>query len=100
VEEHHGVVVTSNGLVFANARDGKFRAFDADNGKVLWTATVPAGTQGMPAAYELNGREYIVIAASGPVSSGRPAAGGGGFGGAPLPPGVQRAYIAYALPGK
>jgi hypothetical protein len=35
--EHHGMVVTSTGLVFANARDCKLRAFDADNGKVLWT---------------------------------------------------------------
>jgi quinoprotein glucose dehydrogenase len=95
--EHHGMVVTSTGLVFANARDGKLRAFDADNGKVLWTMNVPAGTQGIPAMYEANGRQYLVIPASGPMSAGRPA-GGGGFGGTPLPPGVQRAYIAYALP--
>jgi quinoprotein glucose dehydrogenase len=69
--ERRGIVVTSTGLLFVNCLDGKIRAYDADSGKVLWTATLPAGTQGIPAMYEVNGRQYLVVAAAAPEVSGR-----------------------------
>ncbi|MFO1401413.1 MAG: PQQ-binding-like beta-propeller repeat protein [Steroidobacteraceae bacterium] len=61
-----GAVVTAGNLVFiAASMDDKFRAFDADTGKVLWTARLPAGGQATPMTYAVDGRQYVVIAAGG-----------------------------------
>jgi quinoprotein glucose dehydrogenase len=38
--QHHGLVVTSTGLLFVATTDGKLRAYDTDNGAVLWTRTL------------------------------------------------------------
>ena len=91
--------MTAGGLVFAaTAQDRQLRAYDRDNGDVLWSYTLPGGSEGIPATYELDGRQYLAV----PV-----AAGAGLF--APLlepapapapavPPGLDRAYIVFALP--
>lgn len=61
-----GAITTAGGLVFiASSIDGFMRAFDTNNGEVLWEATLPAGGQATPMTYELNGRQYVVIAAGG-----------------------------------
>jgi quinoprotein glucose dehydrogenase len=61
-----GAITTAGGLVFiASSMDGFIRAFDTNNGEVLWQAMLPAGGQATPMTYELNGRQYIVIAAGG-----------------------------------
>jgi quinoprotein glucose dehydrogenase len=61
-----GGVVTAGGLIFiAASRDEKFRAFDKRNGKVLWEFQLPAGGYATPATYEVDGRQYVVIAAGG-----------------------------------
>jgi len=57
-------VVTAGGLIFAGTRDRKVRALDSDTGKVLWEATVDAALEGMPAVYEVAGREYVVFCAA------------------------------------
>jgi len=95
--EHHGIVVTSTGLVFVNSRDGKIRAFDEDDGKVLWSATLPAGTEGIPAMYEVNGRQYLVVPASSPLGFGRqiPSFGAAGASSNNAAP---SGYVAFALP--
>jgi quinoprotein glucose dehydrogenase len=59
-----GPVVTAGGLIFAGTRDRRFRALDTRNGKVLWEFELNAGLEGMPAVYELDGREYIAVCAS------------------------------------
>jgi quinoprotein glucose dehydrogenase len=86
-------LVTAGGLLFvATAQDKMLRAYDRDNGKVLWSREVPTGSEGIPATYEVDGRQYVVF----PV-----AAGAGTFAPtlAPPPAGPQsdRAYIAFAL---
>ena len=61
-----GAIVTAGGVVFiAGSLDDKFRAFDADTGKVLWLAKLPAGGQATPMTYTANGRQYVVLAAGG-----------------------------------
>jgi quinoprotein glucose dehydrogenase len=61
-----GGVVTAGGLIFiAASRDEKFRAFDKRNGKVLWEFQLPVGGYATPATYEVDGRQYVVIAAGG-----------------------------------
>lgn len=65
-ENYGGSVVTAGGLVFiAASRDEKIRAFDADNGKILWEHDLPAGGYATPAVYELHGKQYLVIACGG-----------------------------------
>ena len=78
-----GPIVTAGGLVFIGATnyDKKFRAFDAKTGKLLWETTLPFAGNATPATYEVNGRQYVVIAA------------GGGKRGAPS----GGTYVAFAL---
>ena len=61
----NGPVVTASGLVFIATKDeGKLRAYDEESGKVLWETDLPAASEGVPAVYEVDGREYIVICAA------------------------------------
>ncbi|MEJ7912216.1 MAG: PQQ-binding-like beta-propeller repeat protein [Chitinophagaceae bacterium] len=65
-ENYGGPVVTAGGLVFiAATKDGKFRAFNKRNGKMLWETALPAPGFATPATYEINGKQYIVIACGG-----------------------------------
>ncbi|HEY4030146.1 MAG TPA: pyrroloquinoline quinone-dependent dehydrogenase [Caulobacteraceae bacterium] len=83
-------VATASDLLFmATSSDRKFRARDADTGKVIWEYDLPAASEGVPAVYQSGGREFIVI----------PVGGNGlftnGFG---LPKPGPNQYIAFALP--
>ncbi len=62
-----GEIVTGGGLVFIAGAlgDPHFRAFDIDNGAVLWTADLPAPGNATPMTYSIHGRQYVVIAAGG-----------------------------------
>ncbi len=83
-ENYGGPLVTAGGLLFIAATDydRKFRAFDKQTGKLLWETTLPAAGNATPATYEVNGRQFVVIAA------------GGGKWGAPS----GGAYVAFAIP--
>jgi quinoprotein glucose dehydrogenase len=90
-----GVAVTAGGLIFvATSSDRKFRAYDQDNGKVIWEYALPAGSDGVPAVYEAAGREYIVIPVGGAGQTPPKAASA-----KELPPGPG-GYMAFALPKK
>jgi quinoprotein glucose dehydrogenase len=82
-----GPVVTAGGLVFIAATifDRKFRAFDKLTGELLWETTLPFAGNATPAVYEVSGREFVVIYASGHFK-GRPYDPRGGI------------YAAFALP--
>lgn len=61
-----GPMTTAGGLVFiAAATDDLIRAIDLKTGKTLWSAPLPAGGQATPMVYQQDGREYLVIFASG-----------------------------------
>jgi quinoprotein glucose dehydrogenase len=61
-----GPLVTAGGLVFiAATTDDKLRAIDIKTGKQVWQADLPAGGQTTPMTYEVDGRQYIVIAPGG-----------------------------------
>lgn len=82
-ENYGGPVVTAGGLVFiAATRDSKIRAFNKRNGKLLWEFELPAPGFATPAMYELNGRQYLVMAC----------------GGGKLGTKSSDAYMAFALP--
>jgi quinoprotein glucose dehydrogenase len=85
-----GPVATAGGLLFnATSSDRKFRARNADDGSVIWEYDLPAASEGVPAVYEADGRQFVVI----------PVGGNGlfsdGFG---LPKPGPNQYIAFALP--
>ena len=55
------VLTTGGGLVFMGDMVGKLHAFDADDGKELWTFAAGSGARGGPVSYAVNGKQYIVI---------------------------------------
>jgi quinoprotein glucose dehydrogenase len=91
-ENYGGPIVTAGGLVFIAATnyDKKVRAFDKKTGKLVWETTLPFTGNATPATYEINGRQYIVIATSG---AGRAPAQRN-----PNPPKPGGRYVAFALP--
>ena len=82
-----GPVITAGGLVFTGTRDRKVRAFDIESGKLLWEFPVGMALEGIPAVYEVAGRQYIVFCAS---------AQAGLTPDKQLP--IHGSYIAFALP--
>ncbi len=65
-ETYGGPVVTASGLIFiASTRDERIRAFDKKSGKVLWEYQLPAGGFATPITYEVDGKQYIALAAGG-----------------------------------
>jgi quinoprotein glucose dehydrogenase len=89
-----GPVVTAGGLIFTGTRDRDIRALDVDTGKELWKAEVDAAVEGIPAVYEVNGRQFIVYCAAARATTHMHATPGH-----PVPSDpVAGAYVAYALP--
>src|SRR3569623_540409 len=66
-ENYGGPIVTAGGLLFIGATnyDRKFRAFDKATGKLLWETTLPMSGNATPITYELTGKQYVVIYATG-----------------------------------
>jgi PQQ-dependent dehydrogenase (methanol/ethanol family) len=60
-----GVLSTSTGLVFKGELDGHLTAFDAETGEVLWRFNTGAGVVAPPIAFDLDGEEFIAVAAGG-----------------------------------
>lgn len=84
-ESYGGPVVTASGLLFiAGTRDGYFRIYDKRNGRLLREILLPAAGFATPSTYEVNGRQYVVIACGGTKLGAK-----GGD-----------SYVAFALPNK
>jgi quinoprotein glucose dehydrogenase len=65
-ETFGGTIVTAGGLVFiGGTKDERFHAFDKQTGRLLWEYLLPAGGYATPSTYQVNGRQYVVIAAGG-----------------------------------
>jgi quinoprotein glucose dehydrogenase len=91
-----GIVSTAGGLILFAGNDSKLYVLDSATGKVLCTKDLPNGSQGVPAVYEANGREYVLLAVSGgatiyPEGAYMPQGG-------THPAAVSKGYIAFALP--
>lgn len=84
-ENYGGPVVTAGGVVFIGATvyDRKFRAFDNRTGQLLWETLLPFAGVATPSTYMLDGKQYVVIAASGGRDPKGPTGG---------------MYVAFALP--
>lgn len=65
-ENYGGPIVTASGLIFiAATKDGKFRVFDKDKGKLLWETDLPTAGYATPSTYMINGVQYVVVACGG-----------------------------------
>jgi quinoprotein glucose dehydrogenase len=61
-----GPITTEGGLVFiAGTPDSQIRAFNVETGEELWRAALPAAGNATPMTYEMNGKQYLVVAAGG-----------------------------------
>ncbi len=81
-----GPIATAGGLVFIGATmDEKFRAFDIDSGEELWSAATPTASMSTPMTYEVDGRQFVVVASGGHMWN--------------YPQKVGDYLIAFALPG-
>ena len=87
--DRNGPVVTAGGLIFMGTLgDATFRAFDKDNGKVLWEKKMESNPEGIPSVYEVDGREYVAFFLH---TNGEPSMAG------PGKPEAQGYYV-FALP--
>ena len=78
-------VVTAGGLLFiATTKDGKLWAFNKRDGSLLWEVSLPVPGYATPSVYELNGKQYIVIACGGGKMNTK----------------SGDSYMAFVLPGK
>lgn len=84
-ENYGGPIVTAGGLLFIGATiyDKKMHAYDSSTGKLLWETVLPYAGLATPATYEVDGRQYVVIATGGGRDPKAPSGG---------------TYIAFALP--
>jgi quinoprotein glucose dehydrogenase len=84
-ENYGGPVLTASGLLFiaATVYDHKIRAFDSQNGSLLWEAELPYAGTATPATYRVGNKQYLVIATSNARTPNAPQGGG---------------YVAFALP--
>jgi quinoprotein glucose dehydrogenase len=98
--ERHGMVVTGSGLIFIAGKDARVRAYDEDTGRVLWTYQLPAGSEGIPAMYEVNGRQYLVVSAAARVLTGGRLGPGPKAADPTAGSKLSKGYIAFALPAK
>ena len=101
-QEQRGILATATGLIFVGTSDGKLRVLDDATGKQIWSADMPGGNRAIPAMYEVDGRQYLVVSATTRPGTG---VGAGALGPSmPLPPeppnAPKRAYVVYALPEK
>ena len=79
-------MVTAGGVLFIGATvlDKRLHAFDKTTGKLLWLGALPLSANATPATYEVDGRQFIVIACGGDRDPTTPLKGG--------------IYVAFALP--
>ena len=58
-----GTLATAGNLVFQGSADGRFLAYDATTGANLWQTPVGNGVVAAPSTFEVDGVQYVAIAA-------------------------------------
>ena len=83
------MLVTASGIIFATALDGSLYGYNADNGKILWSMKLPRIPEGIPAMYEIGGRQYLAVSVTGQLVDKTKAEAD-----------VPRRYMIFSLPKK
>jgi alcohol dehydrogenase (cytochrome c) len=55
------LMTTASGLLFGGDTAGRFRAYDAETGAVLWEVNLGSHVTGFPATFAVNGKQYVAI---------------------------------------
>lgn len=58
-----GTMTTAGNLVFLGRPDGKFDAYAADTGKLLWSYNTSLGISGAPISFAVDERQYVAVVA-------------------------------------
>ena len=56
-----GTLATAGNLVFQGTALGEFRAYSADNGKLLWSFPTQSGVLAAPMTYAIGGEQYVAV---------------------------------------
>ena len=59
---YSSVLSTAGGILFNGGMDRYMRAFDQDNGKVLWQVRLGSQVAGSPVTFSVKGRQYVAVA--------------------------------------
>ena len=60
-----GVLATAGDLLFMGEGNGNFNAFDSGTGELLWQINGSAGVNAPPITYQVDGKQYVAVAAGG-----------------------------------
>ena len=60
-----GILSTAGNLVFQGTQEGRFIAYDATNGELLWSFQSDSAILAGPVAYEIDGEQYIAVGQGG-----------------------------------
>ena len=58
-----GILTTATDLLFTGGREGYFQALNARTGELLWKANLGGDIIAGPITYEVDGKQYISVAA-------------------------------------
>jgi len=71
-----GLLTTAGNLLFQGTGDGRFVAYAADTGRILWAVPTMVGIIAPPVTYEVDGEQYVAVMAgyggAGGVTGGDP----------------------------
>jgi len=56
-----GVMATAGNLVFQGRIDGRFNAYAANDGRLLWSFAAQAPVTAPPISFAVNGRQYVTV---------------------------------------
>jgi alcohol dehydrogenase (cytochrome c) len=60
-----GALATGGNLIFMGEGNGWFDAFNATSGELVWRYNLGAGVNAPPVSYQVDGQQYIAVAAGG-----------------------------------
>lgn len=63
------MVATGGGLVVGGDIQGNVRAFDQENGKVLWETNLGSSVTGYPISFAVDGKQYIAVSTGSSVTT-------------------------------
>lgn len=62
---------TASGLLFGGDTSGHFRAYDQENGEVLWEVNLGSQVTGFPITFAAGGRQYIAVSTGNALLAGQ-----------------------------
>jgi glucose dehydrogenase len=69
---YSGSFTTAGNLVFVGRNDGTYEAYDAANGKLLWSMKLQYGANAPGMTYSVNGKQYVALFDGGTTGDGGP----------------------------